>query len=185
MKKTILSIVLINLFCGFAFSQKGTQYKQMSIGVAFSNEQMPEGVYQPLLCMYDFGWNLRKAEHHAKKGAFYWYFEPQFNPVFISGNLNDLEFGLNGGFKYFHDLGAKSKFYIGIGSGPHFITVQTRMQADGYIFSDNFFTGINLPVGEKHYLNLQYRFRHISNAGFQKPNKGLDNHFLVIGLGKR
>jgi hypothetical protein len=33
-------------------------------------------------------------------------------------------------------------------------------------------------------LNLQCRFRHISNAGLQKPNFGIDNFFAVVGFSK-
>ena len=71
-----------------------------------------------------------------------------------------------------------------LGSGPHYINAQTQRQAKGFIFSDNLAAGIRLPLpahlaGE---FNIQYRLRHISNAGLKSPNGGINNGFLVVGF---
>jgi hypothetical protein len=73
--------------------------------------------------------------------------------------------------------------YAAIGSGPHYITVETDRQARGFIFSDNFELGsaYNFERINTAFL-LKFRFRHISNAGLKEPNGGIDNFFVIAGL---
>ncbi|HUR30281.1 MAG TPA: acyloxyacyl hydrolase, partial [Saprospiraceae bacterium] len=70
---------------------------------------------------------------------------------------------------------------------PHYINTVTERQAQGFIFSDNLTFGLRkqLPSRKNNYeLNIQYRFRHISNAGLSYPNKGINNGFLILGITK-
>jgi hypothetical protein len=73
-----------------------------------------------------------------------------------------------------------------LGSGPHFITADLPRQAKGFIFSDNlavgFFKGVNQKKGL--FLNVQFRVRHISNAGLKLPNAGVNTLNVLVGLSK-
>jgi hypothetical protein len=119
-----------------------------------------------------------------KKNFLSWYLEPQLN--LVSTGRTDIEFGTNIGLRYFIRIGKNSWFYPMIGSGPHFITAELERQATGFIFSDNFGLGIFKKIKSKNsiLLNLQLRYRHISNASFKKPNSGIDNINLILGLSK-
>jgi len=189
MKFAFFLVVVLSLQCGTLKAQN-TRFSRheigLSIAIPFIYEKMPEGYYQPILLKGQFGWNLGRTENIANKtGHLIGYLEPQFNPVFVSGKLKDIEFGCNFGFRYEKELGDLDRLYWAIGTGPHFITVRTSMQARGYIFSDNFIMGWYHQMGDGPYqTNLQYRFRHISNAGFMKPNKGIDNSFVVLGVSR-
>lgn len=93
------------------------------------------------------------------------------------------EAGLNIGFRYQVQLAEQWLLGAAIGSGPHYITLNTESQAPGFIFSDNFELGFSyLLPGKDWGVNLRARFRHISNAGFKYPNRGLDNLFVVFGV---
>lgn len=70
------------------------------------------------------------------------------------------------------------------GAGPHFISVETEKQANGFILSDNLFLSyrrkliLNRSPWE---LSIYGGFRHLSNAGIKQPNDGIDN--IMVGLG--
>ncbi len=95
---------------------------------------------------------------------------------------NGIEFGINAGIlgrKTFLD--GNAAVYTLISAGPHFISKSPEYQASGFIFSDNFAIGLNQKLSHKTYLDLRFGYRHLSNAGLNKPNKGIDN--WIIGLG--
>jgi hypothetical protein len=160
------------------FSEKG-----FKIGVSVYSITLPEGQhYKPLLLMGNLGWELTKKEKKGKWGIM---FEPQFNPVFLDNKLKELEFGINVAIRYKYKIGENSFFYSQLGSGPHFITIATDRQAHGFIFSDNLALGISKMLANNWMLNTEFRIRHISNANVMKPNRGMNNLFLVIGLSKQ
>lgn len=90
--------------------------------------------------------------------------------------LHGFEFGLNAGVlirkNFFNDL---LSLYGFISSGPHYISGAPERQSSGFIFSDNFFIGLNIRLLEDVYLDLRPGFRHISNAGLTKRNAGINN----------
>ncbi|MBA7541441.1 hypothetical protein ES705_33754 [subsurface metagenome] len=108
--------------------------------------------------------------------------QPQFNfsrfkeindsPTIIRGH----EFGLNGGFLVRWIL-MNDRFspYFFISAGPHYVSGVPERQSPGFIFSDNFFSGMSIGLSDSFFLDLRFGFRHISNAGLQNPNGGVNN----------
>ena len=137
--------------------------------------------YEPILLIWHLGCDLKrfipKLEDH--QGTLSLYIEPQINPVF--NPETDIEFGVGVGLKYMHPVTEKISAYIFGSTGPHYITVKTKEQANGFIFSDTIGAGISFFLTKKSSLNLEYRFRHISNADFKKPNGGINTHSGTIG----
>jgi len=114
--------------------------------------------------------------------------QPQYNVTKfrhidnISNEINGFELGVNVGvlirkniFKDFLSI------YAFISSGPHYVSGTPQRQSDGFIFSDNFFIGLNMKLFKNTYLDLRPGFRHISNAGLTHTNGGLND--LVISGG--
>jgi hypothetical protein len=160
------------------FAEKG-----FKIGGCAYSITLPEGNnYRPLLLMGDLGHELTKKE---KKGKWWIIFEPQFNPVFLNDELKEAEFGINIAFRYKYQLTESFYMYSQLGSGPHFITISTTRQAHGFIFSDNLALGISKSIHKNWMLNTEIRIRHISNANIMKPNRGMNNIFLAIGITKK
>lgn len=160
------------------FSEKG-----FSIGLNTYSVILPEeNHYRPLLIMGSFGIKLSKS---IQKSAWWIMIEPQINPVFLDNQLKEAEFGINLAFRYKYQVAASFFLYAQLGSGPHFITIPTLRQAHGFIFSDNLAVGISKLFAKDWMLNTEFRIRHISNASIMKPNRGMNNLFLVVGLSKR
>ena len=171
---------------GIDFNYINSKTKGVLIGTSFIDEHLPEGnTYHPVTFIYNISFPLLKL-NADRKSNLHIQFEPQLNPVFISNVENSIEFGINVGFLYHKLIGDQATIFAGIGSGPHFISAQTRLQARGFIFSDNFIFGYRqlISIQNPMELNFQIRFRHISNAGIKQPNYGIDNFFILVGLSR-
>lgn len=162
-------------------AQEATRWDDaMSWSVANSirDELLPEGyAYSPsaLLAQYQF----------AQFGRFYTYAEAQLARASKNnGSGSEYGFGANLGLGYQLPIAPRLLFTALVGSGPYFITIETRRQARGFIFSDNFEAGIRYFLSKRVGIELRIRYRHISNAGLKSPNGGIDNLFLIAGLSR-
>lgn len=157
------------------------RFSEIAIGPSIIHEKLPEGFnYTPLFFTARFPIHQFNA---TKKGHFKIFVEPQF----VLNNApsafpTTYEFGANLGFQYWLPFTKKNALSIAIGAGPHYLSLETSMQAKGFIFSDNFEIGYYHKVGERLGFSIKPRFRHISNAGFLSPNIGIDNLFLMVGV---
>lgn len=157
------------------------QQKEIAIGYSIIHEKLPEGYnYTPLFVTARFPIH----QFIAKRKSFFTAFvEPQFvlnkpqNPF-----PTTFEFGVNLGFQYRLLFTNKSSFVASIGVGPHYLSLETSIQAKGFIFSDNIEIGYYRQLSEQIGISIKPRFRHISNAGFLSPNIGIDNLFLMLGF---
>lgn len=185
MKRPILAM-LIALIPLFILAQnkhktniRASPFGVVNVGYSIINEILPEGYYytpQTLLGAIDI-WKRKK---------FSLYSELQLVQAYDNFNLEtDYEFGLNLGFMFSQPLFKNLLLSAGIGSGPHYVTVDTDRQARGFIFSDNVELGLSYELRKfSTIFNMRFRFRHISNAGFKSPNGGIDNLFLVLGVAR-
>ncbi len=179
-----LILFLIPLFYAFSSPAQTSRSVGFHLGIPIIHETLKEGrQYKPyqLLFYYNFT-NLLKG----KKNDLFIYLEPQLVWVHFSPkDKTEWEFGSNLGLEYRLNVSDKTAITAAIGSGPHFITVHTRQQKRGFIFSDNFTAGILQKLNDDGLnLDLKFRFRHISNLVFGKPNIGIDSWFVIAGLTK-
>jgi len=185
--KLFLIFLGFGLFTFHAKSQENPKHffaeKGFSIGISAYSILLPEGShYRPLLLMGNLGWKLSKKE---KKANWWVMFEPQLNPVFLDNHLKEAEFGINVVVRYKYQLTETFYCYGQLGSGPHFISIATDRQAHGFIFSDNLAIGLSQKLVNNWMLNTEFRIRHVSNANVMKPNRGMNNLFLMIGFSKQ
>jgi len=147
----------------------------------FGNATIHEGDYQTALLVWHLGLNLDRFFPSLKnhRGTLSFFIEPQFNPVF--NPETDFEFGLGIGLQYQYPFSDRLSFYALGSMGPHYISVVTRKQENGFIFADTLGAGLYFHLTGRSALNVGYRFRHMSNADFNKPNGGIESHFGVIG----
>ncbi len=182
MKPIDFSWLFFFLFLSHLHAQDDTssKYASFNFGTSVIDELLPEGeYYTPLTILGTFSiWSW---------AGFNIYGEVQLAQSFASTSLRtDYEFGFNMGLTYRHHLSKELQILGSIGAGPHYVTVDTRRQADGFIFSDNFEAGFVYWISaHETVVNCKVRYRHISNAGLQEPNGGIDNLFVVVGVGKR
>ncbi len=167
-----------------SLSAQANQSIGIYLGIPIIHEKLTEGrKYKPfqLLFYYSFADLLKR-----NKNELVVYLEPQFVWVHFSPkDKKEVEFGANLGLEYRLHIAENTALTAAIGSGPHYISVETKQQAKGFIFSDNFTAGLRQRLGNSGMnLDLKCRFRHISNANLQKPNKGIDSWFVIAGLTK-
>ena len=184
MKKIGISLALIFAFffmkAQHLFSPHDSYYG-FHVGYSVNQVYNYASLYRPFILLFFNGFPLH-SRHDEK--FFSLYYEPQFNPVIFNNTL-EVEFGINLGLSYTWKLGNRLQSFISLGTGPHYITVALPRQAPGFSFSDNIALGIERQIflaAHSYNLNVQYRYRHVSNAGLRIPNGGINNGFLIVGL---
>lgn len=156
-------------------------FDEIGFVTGFGSTDISKGYYQPFFLICHLGIDMKRFFPKLEKGrgSLSFYLEPQVNPV--TRPESDIECGIGLGFEYIYPLTEKISLYIMGGIGPHYISVVTRDQANGFIFSDTAGAGFYYFLTNNSAINLGYRFRHMSNAGFAHPNHGIETHFGTIG----
>jgi hypothetical protein len=104
----------------------------------------------------------------------------------IPEETDGFEYGLHAGLRFRKVVVPNLlSCYLGGSIGPHYISDAPIRQTPGFIFSDNLFLGMTARLANKLYLDVRPTFRHISNANLVKPNKGINNFILNVGLSFR
>ena len=176
----ICAVLCALLFCIHLNAQDSLHRFKSAGGITgFGFGENTDTRYQPIYFAGDFSWQFDKK---VKKDFLAWYAEPQFNLV-LTDHPTDIEYGVNLGLRNYIRINPGFYLYQMIGSGPHYISADVERQAKGFIFSDNLAVGAYTRLNSKNlFLNLQFRLRHISNAGLQHPNGGINTFNILVGL---
>ena len=176
--------LLLGLLGTSVLKAQDSSYRFRSAGglVGYGHEINIDTRYNPIFFMGDFSWQFGRTK---RNDFLAFYLEPQFNLVATVRPV-DIEFGTNIGLRYYQHLSPTFYLYEMLGSGPHFITADLPRQAKGFIFSDNLAVGFFKEIVPKKslFLNVQFRVRHISNAGLKLPNAGVNTLNLLVGISK-
>jgi len=149
--------------------------------VGYGNGSVSEGDYEHVALIWHLGFDLKRlfTRLQEHRGMLSFALEPKINPVFNPDT--DVEIGISFGLKYRYPISETWSVYVLGSVGPHLITVQTIDQANGLVFFDTVGGGFSFFLTKKSALNLEYRFRHVSNADIKEPNYGIDSHIVAIG----
>jgi len=193
---TIVFIILMMLFSTTIVSQEKKQLKDSKHKIGFSiGLGKNNGLgFTSIKVDRDYDVYLFQFQHHyslyqRKLWGVEILSQPQINfskfkSLEDSESLtNAVEFGLNIGLfvrvNFFNDT---MSLYGLIGSGPHFITKTPQRQANGFLFSDNFFMGLNIRMSNNTFLDIRSGKRHMSNFNLQTPNGGINTFIMNIGI---
>lgn len=155
---------------------------ESGVVIGYGSSNIAEGKYRPLLMMWHIGFKLKEipsGQVGGRNHTISFYLEPQINPAFSPAT--NVEFGVGIGLKYMHHMTDRLSAYIMASVGPHWITLQTNTQANGFVFSDMIGVGLSIFVTDRSALNLEFRARHLSNADLAEPNGGINSCFGAIG----
>lgn len=177
----LLSFTQVNA----AEPRKHSQIIKANIESAFisgiGTGNIPEGHYQPVLLIWHLGIDMKKyfplLEKH--RGSLSGFLETQFNPA-VNPDDN-FEFGISPGIQYRYPFAEKLAGYLLASIGPHYISLTTARQANGFIFSNTIGGGFYYSLSGNSAITLGYRLRHLSNAGLAEPNLGINTHFITLG----
>jgi len=155
--------------------------QEINLGIPIIQEKLPEGYsYNPLFL------TARFPLFDQKEKRLQYYIEPQLAISFPpKGVSTAFEFGSNLGLQYRIWEGKKQHLQGAVGVGPHYTSLETSIQHKGFLFSDNIEVAYYQQVQPNWGFQIKGRFRHLSNANLFKPNKGLDNLFLMVGINWR
>ena len=80
----------------------------------------------------------------------------------------------------------RSAVYVGLAGGA--ISFDRPVPAENshrFNLLGDLDAGLRLPLGDRHQVNLGYRFNHLSNANRGEINPGIDSHMLSMGVSVR
>lgn len=150
--------------------------------------------YEFVLGVFRLGYNLNKKElgftdllkpvfdkfDIKPKGYTEFILEPFFNQV-ISPD-SDYEAGFSIMLKYAYPLFDKVHLYGIGGGGLVYMGEETAEQSTQYNFLPQLGAGISFFVNENCSVSIEYRYRHLSNAGIKEPNRGINTDMFLTGM---
>ncbi len=183
-KLQVLALLMIFTYSNLV-AQEDTKFINLKsiggfISTGIAMYELEEGVqYQPII--------IGGAVHlpfYQTKGIFNIALDltPQVGFVPYQDGM-EYEFGLNFIFAFGFQVGSNSILSINLGSGPHYITAIIDRQASGFIFSDHFNIAYKRKINTWQ-LGFTVGIRHISNAGFEEPNLGIENIGVRVSLAR-
>ena len=127
------------------------------------------------------GFDISRLVGMTGPNTFQFSFEPFYNR--ITGPEDGEETGLTMFFRYAVPVGEKTSLFGEIGSGPMYFSLDTVEQGEsGFNFLNQFGVGFRREVADGIAFNAGYRFRHMSNAGTDSPNRGINSNAFVAGI---
>lgn len=72
--------------------------------------------------------------------------------------------------------------YVEGGAGIGYLDFNLRDQSDGFIFAPQIGVGVNYFVTERAAINASWRWHHLSNAGTNQPNNGINGSLIMLGM---
>jgi hypothetical protein len=82
---------------------------------------------------------------------------------------------------YFKALG-KVALFLEVGAGILYTNLDPEHFGSTFDFTPQGGIGIRYYMANGRFLNLSYRFHHISNANIDSDNRSIDSHFFSIGI---
>ncbi len=186
LKKIFVASIILGVLAiaaqSFADADPPYQASESGLILGYGAGNISEGKYRTMLVIWHIGFNLKEFSSGAvggRKNAISFFLEPQINPV--TAPSTDVEFGVGIGLKYMHHITDHVSAYLMTSVGPHWITVKTVDQSNGFIFSDMLGVGLSIFLTDSSAIDLGFRIRHLSNAGLHRPNGGIDSCFGTVG----
>lgn len=157
-------------------------FREKGLLIGYGRGSIPEGGYGPVFLVGHLGMDLARLfpSLGRHRGLLTFILEPQVNPV--TGPETDIEMGLGIGFKYRYPLSDRISIFANASTGPHYISVDTAKQAEGFCFANTVGGGLHYHLSKDTALSFGYRLRHLSNARTRAPNGGIDTHNVLMGI---
>ena len=90
--------------------------------------------------------------------------------------------GIMPGIRYHFFTGMRLVPYVGLNAGILLTDMGEPDLGSDYQFNQQYALGVHWFFHEHWALNTEYRAMHISNAGIERPNQGVNDHLIVLGL---
>jgi len=189
----IIALVLAFLAASVSFAdqppkQKPKSLEGIEILTGFGSAKLRDKAsyhFAPFLVSFNFSLkSLLEKINYKPKQIFQFLIEPFLS--YVHQPDNNIETGTNFLLKV-GLLPETSKFqpYIKAGVGMVYMTQHTREQGTQFNFSEQVGAGIHYFFWKNTAFTIEGRYRHVSNAGMRKPNKGLQSYFALVGISQQ
>jgi len=143
-----------------------------------------QGHYRITPLFVDLDFNLKPSL--AKKGVTYYgllQFAMEPFIAYVTEPDNNMEIGHNFLIKIgLLPEGLKFQPYLKCAAGLIYITQHTREQGSQFNFNEYAAGGFEYLFTKSIAVNLEYRYRHLSNAAIRYPNRGIGTNFTLCGI---
>lgn len=95
---------------------------------------------------------------------------------------SNVEVGFDLLVKYAYPVTDRINPYFLAGGGVMFMTQHTIEQSTQYNFIPQLGCGVSYDLKENMAIDLEYRYRHLSNADIKLPNDGINVNMFLIGV---
>jgi hypothetical protein len=181
-------IVLSSGSLACAWEWKPKSLTQVEFLTGFSQSSLKkQGMYRaaPLLhAVFDFDAKVIFPKCERFPGLLQLQIEPYIDPIYAPDP--NIAFG-----SYFMlKVGIvpesfKLQPYLRMGPGVTYMTLHTYEQGSVFNFSELGCAGAHYLISKNMALTVEYGFRHLSNAGLDDPNHGINTHFALVGVAYR
>jgi hypothetical protein len=181
-KRVLINVILL-VFLFLPACYSGIEAIDISTGYLNGNLDNTQKKYQgfPLLVGLEFDLKpLLSKVWINTKGRADFILEPFINT--ITSPSSNVEVGSNFLLQYVFPLSAKFHPYVKGGLGVLYMSQHTREQSTQYNFLPQGAAGIQYFIKDNLAFNLEYRYRHLSNASIKRPNSGIDSNFYLCGV---
>ena len=136
----------------------------------------------PLLYQISFDINplAEKLRIKSRRSLFEFLVEPLTNVV-VRPDTN-AEIGCSFHLRYSAQFASWIAPYLELGVGFLYSTQHISEQGSQFNFTPQFGIGMQFSLSDHYALSAGYRYRHMSNAGTAKPNRGIDFNMGLVGL---
>jgi hypothetical protein len=183
----LVTFFLIN-FC-WAWDLRGKYVPKFVKGIEFfsgfvQSKLREKGNYRLTPLIVDFDIDLKplvKKVGFMPRNMVQFQWEPFISPVYEPngnievGNAFLLKIGLL-------PEGKKIQPFVLLGPGFVFMSQHTREQNSQFNFVEYAGLGAHYFIKKNLAFTVEYRFRHLSNAGLHHPNRGIESHFALVGI---
>lgn len=190
MKKTLFRFIIIVtsilFLAGTSWAwEKPKSFKGVEFLTGFSQAKLRvKGNLRtiPLIAAFDFDLKPLVEKTGLKYwGLFQFQIEPFIAPIYQpEGNI---EIGNYFAFKIgFLPEGGKFQPYGKVAAGFDYMSQRTREQGTQFNFVEYGGVGMHYFFKKNIAFTVEYRFRHLSNAGIDSPNSGINSHYGLMGI---
>lgn len=183
-KKCSVFFVFFLLICFFeCFAIDEIEFLSGYFGVWKKDLEETGSTYKGIPLFVDFDFDIKPFFENIglrPKGKINFILEPFANTV-LKPNDN-IEAGCNFLLKYVFPLTDTFQPYIKAGEGISYMSQHTYEQSTQYNFLSQGAVGLHYFIKDNIALTVEYRYRHLSNAGIKHPNNGINTDFIIGGI---
>ncbi len=185
MKRCFVVLLLLGFFLAPKPAIPGDRFRlrETEISTGRGTASIDNGPYQFIPLYVSFCYEIKPVEralHAGGKTTFEGILEPMAS--YVTSPYDNAEFGFSLLARVKRMLTDNLSLFFTGGVGALYTTQHTHEEGSQYLFTPQLGCGIQICLRKGLALVLQYRFRHMSNAGLEEPNSGINAHIGLIGI---